>query len=319
MTTTESTERDAELRRALVATANAAPYARRRLGRRTVIAAICAFALAGAATGGAVSAVASSGDPSIVSTAAIQARYVLAQNSGTLVGDPFVVSGSGRRTVDLGRMPAGASTLVAVFSCLDPGSFTQRFDGKITETVTCTDHITSGSSTAGYVAGGPGGAHVPPIPAGEHSYRVDSPSYARYTVWLSWASVPVVRQSPAQRAAVADGKVTRDEYLAGYNRYSGCMSALGHPIGTVPESAVEISYAIADDGVNPGADATCYRREFTAVDSGWQIEVEQTPIAVASMTECLVRLHQVPAATPELMIHQLDSVSLGLATCPWNG
>jgi hypothetical protein len=319
MTETEPTDRDAELRRALVATSNAAPYARRRVGRRTVIAAICAFALAGAATGGAVSAVASSGDPSIVSSAAATARNILAQNSGALVGDPFVVSGSGRRTVDLGRMPAGASTLVAVFTCLDPGSFTQRLDGKITETDSCSKDITGAPSTAGYVAGGPGGAHVPPVAAGEHSYRVDSPSYARYSVWLSWASVPVVQQSPAQRAALADGNVTRDEYIAGYNRYSGCMSALGHPIGTVPESAVEISYAIADEGVNSGADATCYRREFAAVDTGWQIEVEQTPIAVASMTDCLVRLHQVPGATPELMIHQLDTVSLGLVTCPWKG
>jgi hypothetical protein len=307
-------DRTAELRRALVATAGAAPYLRPRPRRKVVIASIAAFALAGALTGGAVSTAAatSNSDAALGRLMQLEARAQLKENNGHLVGSPFVFEGSGKKSFDLGEAPAGANSVVEVFQCLDAG----RFDGSLDSSpasdipLSCSRADTQGSPTATTetIKG-----------QGDHKFTIDSRDSAQYAVWLSWAYVPVVTASPAQAAALSDGQVTRAEYVAAYNRYAGCMAALGYPIGDVPQSTIVISYAIVTAAVSDGADATCYPREYKQVDTKWQIEYEQTSIGARAIADCLVAHGLTPTGSPEDMIGQLQSSKLGLEYCRYEG
>jgi hypothetical protein len=310
----DQSDRTAELRRALVATADAAPYLRPRPRKKVVIASIAAFALAGALTGGAVSAAAatSNSDAALGRLMQLEARAQLKENNGHLVGSPFAFEGSGKKSFDLGITPVGANSLVEVFQCLDAGSFNGSLDSSaaLDIPVSCSHADTQGSPMV---------AEEPVHGSGKHSFTIESHDSARYAVWLSWASVPVVTASPAQAAAVSDGQVTRAEYVAAYNRYAGCMAALGYPIGDVPQSTIVISYAIVNAAVSDGADATCFPREYEQVDEKWQIENEQTSIAARAIADCLVSHGLTPLGSPEDMIAQLQSIDLGLGNCRYEG
>ncbi|HEY5321129.1 MAG TPA: hypothetical protein VIJ76_09650 [Galbitalea sp.] len=307
-------DRTAELRRALVATADAAPYRRPRPRKRVVIASIAAFALAGALTGGAVSAAAatSNSDAALGRLMQLEARAQLKENNGHLVGSSFAFEGSGKKSFDLGMTPAGGNSLVEVFQCLDAGRFSASLDSSAASDIPldCSQADTQGSptATAESVTG-----------TGAHTFAIESRGSARYAVWLSWAYVPVATASPAQAAALSDGQVTRAEYVAAYNRYSGCLAALGYPLGEVSQSTVLISASVQNDAVTRGALATCYPREFKQVDEKWQLENEQTSIGAASIAGCLVAHGVTPAGSAEDMIGQLASIKLGLGDCPYVG
>jgi hypothetical protein len=78
-----------------------------------------------------------------------------------------------------------------------------------------------------------------------------------------------------QQEALADVVVTRTEYLAVWNRYLGCMRALGHPIDATTQTQMFVAVGIP--GAAFEADARCYASEFQEVDGDWQTEHPSAP------------------------------------------
>jgi hypothetical protein len=268
-------ERSAEFRRALVATANLGPYVRRRLPLRLVVVGLAAFALAGALTGGAV-ATATSVDPQVVAAqagAAAAARQYTQEEDGTLIGQPITRSASGTQEIDVGERPSGATDLVEGFDCVDAGTFVGLLDS------------TRYESYPGCVPGGNSASTEPVKGTGGHIVTIQAPKSARFSIWLSWATIPQLEESAAQRQELSDGLVTRDEDVAAFNRYEGCMGALGHPIDGQSTSIVPV-YTLDDSAVNDGSDNRCYVTEYREVDAKWQLELEASTVGVASVAAC---------------------------------
>jgi hypothetical protein len=107
---------------------------------------------------------------------------------------------------------------------------------------------------------------------GPHIYTVTSSSASKYVIWLSWIKMPSLAPSAAQRAALADGLVTRDEYVAAFNQYVGCMAAAGYPVSNISESASNIEYQASPAAVQAGADNRCYLTQFKSVAGLWDTE-----------------------------------------------
>jgi hypothetical protein len=91
--------------------------------------------------------------------------------------------------------------------------------------------------------------------------------------------------SAAQRAELADGVVTFDEYQAAFQRLKTCMEAKGYTIETVGMTNQLIDYRYR--GVADPAYTTCYSLEFAFVDSEWQTYRENFGKNAQFLGECL--------------------------------
>ena len=269
-------DRNAVLRSELVATVNATPYLEPRYQRRSVGVAIATFALAGALTGGAISATAlsftSNMTPSVSdSTVTIDITEMASSLVGThteLYGTPFILSGHDETNVEMGTRPRGATSIAVAFECLDPGEFTTDFNGETDSRISCTEedfgaYKTTSSGAASY-----------------HAVETDDPQTltirskgsSRYKVWASWArETPAPEPSAAQLAELSDGQVTRAEYDAAFDRFAICMATAGFPIASIDRAGTIIQYSLTGDSVHAGADTQCYAAEFEQVDIAWQI------------------------------------------------
>jgi hypothetical protein len=232
------------------------PQTRRR--RHSILAGLGAFILAGALTGGAVSAVAAVvGNQRPDTLSAEEAVQSMVGTHGHLIGNPFVYSGTGATQIALGSKPAGATGLVLSIDCMTSND--------ITATV-----LDQGDASSGE-CNGTSAQEFAVKDSVAHTLRISPAGSRKYAVWVSWVKEPPLPGPSAQQAAeLADGKVTFPEELAAYNRYVGCLTAAGYPMGVVPTSGPYISYAVTGAAVDSGADARCYASEFKEVDSMWQ-------------------------------------------------
>lgn len=263
------TDRNEELRRALVATADAAPYTRPRPKAWMVVTAIAAFAVAGSITGFATATVsqASTGSDPTGATASWVLGFARAHTE--FAGPILHVDATGTSDLPLGPKPAEATGLVVVLSCTTVGSFDELLDGEWQAGLNCDD---SGS--------GPGGGSATVFPVtggGEHTLRIEASTDARYQVWAAWVREPP-RPTPSaqQQLELSDGVVTRAEYVAAFNRFIGCLGAAGYDMGGIAQddSMVIFNYGIPSAAVDDGTDERCYLSEFREVDSTWQISQE---------------------------------------------
>jgi len=263
----ESTDRMSRLRHELVATVDAARHPRPRFGPRVVVAAVAAFALAGAATGGAISATAISSSHTTLSVDADSLARTLLSAGTPLFGTPVVVSGRGATSIELGEPPAGATSIAVALTCLDAGEFAIAIDGEIDSTSSCTPDDTG--SSFGF---GSSWADQHPLRGqGAQTVTVDSGGSSRYAVWVSWSAVePLPQPSAAQTADLADGAVSRDEYLAAFDRFSTCMTAAGEPLLGIDVTDTPVLYRVSNRSVELGIDTRCYWSQFRLVDAAWQ-------------------------------------------------
>jgi hypothetical protein len=303
--------RDTALRSALVATVNLSRYSRRRPNYRIAGVAIAAFALAGALTGGAV-AYASTDDPAQrADEAAVRGEVTqwAQEENATLLSEPIVQSGSGTTVLQLGPAPAGADIIIEGLQCTDAGTFTEALDAADLGDSSCTKAEAPSLSSAS----------APVTGHGNHTFTVTSPNGARYSIAVAWAKSANLKPSAAQQAELADGVVTRAEDIEAYNRYSGCMAALGQPIDYAPTTTVVANYALPARAVDSGADNRCYVTEYKGVDAKWQLENEQTDISAKSLNACLLQRGVQPAADPTARFDQLQKLGAGLTDCIYIG
>jgi hypothetical protein len=259
------TDRTAELRAALVTTVDAAPHQQRLLRRRIAIAAIAAFALAGATTGGAVASTFSPDDGPTDDRVQLSGRLAEASIVGThadLFGDPFTFLAQGTTVIDLGDMPDGATSLALSMDCVDPGDYSSTIDDRLISTESCTD------DSIAQIGGG--GGQIGVTGGGAHTLTISGPG--RYIIWAQWsAEHPVPPTSVAQAEAMEDGTVTREEYVAGFDRFVACMTGAGYHVDGGNRDATFISYAIPAESVDDGTDRRCYEPEYMLIDMAWQL------------------------------------------------
>ena len=260
---TTGSARTEQLRNLLEATANTSAFPSSRFTRSRVITAIVAFVLAGAATGGAVSAVATSGgqqtDPIIASR--YVAEGVIGQH-GFLLGSPTRYFGVDNVELDLGTAPTGSTSLVVVLNCVDPGSVTAVIDAQSGSPVSVSAGACDGAT----------GQEISIVRPGRHTMTLSPHKRQRVAIFASWVKEPPMPDaSSAQQAVLEDGKVTRAEYLASYNRYAGCMTASGYALPSAPDSAIYFPTTTSDEAQTSGAFDRCYASEFKQVDPLWQV------------------------------------------------
>lgn len=256
--------RDQALRRMLVATSSAVPARPRR--RRTVFASVAAFVVAGALTGGAVSAAALNVEsrPATISISAMTEGVVY--DDAELFGTPLILSGQGETTLKLGAAPDGAKSIAVAFHCVDAGKFQVLVDGEKQGEHGCSEADTSSAN---------GGGYYPIHGGGEHTLTIITDRSKRYVLWTSWANRATAPEpSGSQQAALSDGVVTETEYRDGFARYSACMTEAGSPLVGVNQTGTIISYSSLGSSVTSGVEGRCYALEFDKLDVAWQIDNE---------------------------------------------
>ncbi len=308
MSSEPTSDRSAELRRALVATADLAPYVRPRPTRKVVVAAIAAFTLAGALTGGAIASASTVSAQQSAIYAGVRSAAVsqTSVNDGTLLGTPILRSGSGTISIDLGKRPADATGIVLGFECLDSGTFSETTDGQKAPPILCEgDNI-----------GGPLADDEPSGSGTHHNLTIAGPANARLVVWVSWLKQKPIQPSAAQTAELADGTITRAEYLAAFNRYVGCMAAAGYPLDGFSEDGESVAYSPTDAQIDSGADNRCYRSEFNGVDGRWQEQHWFTSDTGIAVRKCLTDLGvKKPARAEDAADAQLKAKGSSILHC----
>jgi hypothetical protein len=262
-------DHDEAVRRVLVRTAGLGTPGRRQPSMRTaalgIVAAVTAFAVAGALTGAAVASASTPNAQQQMIYNANQAAGVgwVVEEDSKLLGQPFTASGTGKLVVNLGERPVGANAIVEASVCSDPGTYNEQVDLDQAQTV-----CDSTNTGIGNVATG----DYPVTKGGKHTYVVTTSPGAHYSVWLSWIYYPTLAPSAAEKAAVSDGTVTREEYIAAFNQYLGCMASAGETLTGYDESTPIIQYTVPAADVNSGIEHRCYVTQFGEVDAMWQTE-----------------------------------------------
>lgn len=95
-------------------------------------------------------------------------------------------------------------------------------------------------------------------------------------------SVPM---SAEQQAALADGIVTEEEYLAGFDRYRACVRDRGFDLELVERRGPFMSYAHSEEA-RPDADE-CFWREYQELDTSWQLGHQEDTEQFAAVNYCL--------------------------------
>jgi hypothetical protein len=301
--TTKHDARTAQLRSLLVATALISAPAKKRPWR--VISLLAAVALVSGATGAVSAAAIVKSTPYTDDVIAALALSVARPNS-TALGQPHYVSSTGTTTIDLGDKPATATGIAIRTACTALGSFKVELDGALESGVTCTEVSTFGG----------GGGVTDVSTSGAHTVTVTSADGAGFTVWMVWVQEPPLPESSSQQTAeLADGVVTRAEYLAAFDRYVGCMSAAGFEVDAPNRDSTVIRYTITGSAVDSGADELCYVSEFQEVDSDWQVQNQDTSETARLFNSCLEANGLAPAKTVTGAYRALTEAGVDIGGC----
>ncbi|RDH96460.1 hypothetical protein DEU32_10973 [Curtobacterium sp. AG1037] len=247
--------RDQALRALLVRTVE--QPSRRRRWRAGAIGGAVLSALAGGLVGGAVTAAAAPDPEAAAAQAGARAAVLGAtQPSMHVVGEPRGVIGTGDGALRVGSVPTGAELLVWSLRCRSDGGSTSVGPASSRTSATCTTGRTINGSV-----------RVADVEGADLTVRTDGGT--AWTLSVGWVRTPPMPgPSAAQQYELADGVVTRSEYLAAFHRFQGCMTARGDSLGVVPESSLFVAYGVDDQD----AGDRCGRAEFDEVSAAWQAE-----------------------------------------------
>jgi hypothetical protein len=303
---TDTRDRNAVLRESLVELVDASSA--QRPAKRSVVYAIAAFGIAGALTGGAISAAAMASAPAETTNISIEnMAFNIVGTHTELLGTPFIVSGAGKTVINLGERPTGAEQLAIAFHCVEAGRFTQVIDDDpMSQSVmTCDEESTLRAN---------GGGIQEVNGTGAHTLTLDSSS--KYTIWASWAyQPPEPKASVEQESMLSDGTVTAEEYRAAFDTFSTCMTDAGYPLLAVNDTRTIISYSIESAAVDSGEERDCYANHFKLVDMEWQGANEDTSQTADFVRQCLIDHGVAPAPTLKEMEQQLRAISVEIPQC----
>ena len=222
----------------------------RRRRRVPVWAAIAAFVIAGAATGGAVSAAAIARTDSH-SVAATRDMFLGLLRGGHTVGPLISSEASGVTQLDLGARPDNATGIVTSIQCDGSGGFIQTLGGEAELRQQCASNSNMGFSTDKNPT--------------DSTVSMVADASLKYTIWAQWFTTPAPAQpSAAQQAAVADGAITAAEWHETVDRFAACMGGAGYPL--LRYSYDPYSYGMSTDAERTGAVERCQESELNQVE-----------------------------------------------------
>ena len=114
---------------------------------------------------------------------------------------------------------------------------------------------------------------------------------------------------------MSDGVVTADEYATAFGRFSACMAAAGHPLGSVDQGTVVYNYEVTEDANSDGTYTRCYDSEFMQVDASWQVAHEDQSETAGIDRRCLTAHNIVPAEHYDDLLAQLEAAGLTPDDC----
>jgi hypothetical protein len=155
-----------------------------------------------------------------------------------------------------------------------------------------------------------------------HVVQIRAAKATRFTAWLSWATIPKLVASAAQKADLSDHVVTRDELLAAFSRYEGCMGALGHPLNRSLTTIVPPDSSTSAEVVD-GSDDRCFVTEYRDVDEQWQLELQTGSVGQASVAACKASGKLGTQTSEPNDAHRafatMEGVLPDYSGCPWIG
>ena len=272
--------------------------------RRRVVALSLAAFVAGAALTGGVSAAAVSQLSSSYTQSTGEWVLSMARPNSVLVGEVQRLETTGDGSIDLGPAPEGATGLAISLGCLEAGEVRIMVDDVFAFSRAC-DGPT-----------GKGGTGWRPAERERHTLRVSTAATVSYELWVAWVkSPPLSEMSSQQSLELADGVVSRDEYIAAYSRYIGCMGAAGYDLSAASQTSTVFSYAVPAEAVTDGSDERCYLSQFQGVDAAWQVANEDTSESADVLRACLVANGLPPKPTMAQLLADLEAAGIDLATC----
>jgi hypothetical protein len=93
------------------------------------------------------------------------------------------------------------------------------------------------------------------------------------------------------------------------------MTDAGAPLERVDQSGTVITYSNTSDTVTSGAEGRCYAEEFALLDSGWQVQNEDTSETAVLVGACLTARGITPDPTMAGKQRQLDAIPLTIEEC----
>lgn len=94
--------------------------------------------------------------------------------------------------------------------------------------------------------------------------------------------------SSEQRQALADGKVTWDEYKAGFDAYEACLRKAGYELQSPHvDEYRRMDFGVPAAAVDSGDDEKCYRYHYSGVDDAWQIAHLDESETAQNVKSCL--------------------------------
>lgn len=266
----DTLERDAALRRLLVAQATRHP---RSFPWPALVGSVAVAAmLAGVAIG--ATAFRAPGDPQVGVTPADPALPWFISDESTVVGTPMTIRTSEAVAYEAGDPPVGATGLAVWVDCAEGGTFASEIDGRPDLGGDCFET---------------GGGYVRFAPFGPNVVRV-TPSGGPATITVAWiARWNDITPGAEVEAALADGVVTEEEYRAGFDRFAACMELWGAPILGSQWVNDRYFYTTSGDHRMYGALHECYGTEFEQLDIAWQVaHPQQSDEQVAALIDGVV-------------------------------
>lgn len=261
-------KRDIALRHMFVSLADAAPFGATRRRRKNRAIAIVALLLGGAVAGTAVSTAAFAATAQTQAALPNATKALLADvarmavgTHGKLLGNPVSYTGTKSTNLKLGTAPAGADHIVIAFQCELGGTYAALLNAVPVPDSADICYVQKGESSGV-------NSRELSVSGGTQTLSIRT-NGKPYGMWASWVNEsPIPDATDDQLNAVADGKVTRAEYLAAWNGYLGCMAGKGFAISNVSQSANGITGgAFPDEAYD--ADRVCYPLEYETVMSKW--------------------------------------------------
>lgn len=121
--------------------------------------------------------------------------------------------------------------------------------------------------------------------------------------------------STAQVDALADGVVSRVEYLSAFGNYRTCMANGGFPVTVLNDESTIIDLRVPAAAVESGVDDRCYQIEFMPVNEAWQLANQDQRADNSLLEECLSdRSLSVPETRQE-KVDALLEAGVDLSSC----
>lgn len=123
--------------------------------------------------------------------------------------------------------------------------------------------------------------------------------------------------SQQQQRALADGKVTQDEYLAGFDAFASCLGAKGYPVTRTGEYGRVLEFSVPAAAVSNGTEQECYAYNFELLDVRWQVANEDRSRQADRLRRCLIQVHGItPKPTLVEIVKQFEEINVKPESCP---